>query len=876
MNRIPPVIVRSNPTLLPRHSTGAGIVDRGPACARPAAAPRTFAARRIPGTPWICLVAFLSGAISVGRTAETEDARVLWGKEQLQKALTDAGYLDGAIDVAISVDPASPALPEVARHAEGFALRAESTRISVTGFDAAGVLYGCLAAAADVSRRGEIGAGARLAEAPTLALRGPCVLLMKLGSYNYVVSPEEFPSFYDRAQWLRWLDRMAELRFNCLTLWNGHPFAYFVPFDRFPEAQAGMPSGLLERNREMLHWLITEAGRRNIQLVFEFYNIHTSVYFQRAHHLPDEIRTPTPLLRDYTAYAVETFAREFPEVGYHITPGEAIDLEYTDTWVNDVLLPAMERGGRRGPVWLRAWGIDLPHARRVADAHPDIWMERKFNVEMIAGKRADPENRAWAALTGRHVVNIHMAANLEPFRWSPPAYIRDCVQSAIATGATGLHLYPRKSWRWPQGSEPETPVVEWERNWSWYAAWARYAWNPVRDPVADRAWWLNQFRLRFGDEQAADLLLQSIDAGADVLPALQRLIWLGDSNHTVISAGIRLSQLEQAPGIPFLDLPDVAQRIPDFLATLRAGKAPTAPTPPEAIAAQVRSATRAADLARGAAAAATRHRAEISAWARDARAIQLVARFYQEKMNAAVLRASAAAPDTTTKPDAFLAPLERSLQTYRELATFLQSAYDSLSDVPPWHPARLEKVPYHWTDLVPLFERELMVYRQSLQPGAVLSDEPALPGLAGKLFGDPGFKRLAGADPVNSLDLHWSDDSGRGRGWSAEWRGFLLWPRDGKVTLRVRADQAVTIAARGEVVLEATAAGSHDITLAGRRGEAIPLRVAYDHPQGSGSFLVIQWSVPDDGTFAPIPAAALRHSERDAQWVDSAVLLNEL
>ena len=301
-----------------------------------------------------------------------------------------------------------------------------------------------------------------------MSLRGPCILLMKLGTYNFTMSPEEFPFFYDRELWIRWLDFMASQRFNTLTLWNGHPFAYFVPFEKYPEAQDGMEPGLVEKNRQMLHWLVEEGRQRNIRFIFEFYNIHTSVYFQEAHDLPDEISEPTDLLRDYTSYAVERFVSEFPEVGLHITPGEALDINWTDRWVNDVLYPAIERGGIQAPVLVRSWGLDLPHARKIAEAYPETWFERKFGVEMIADTRADPENREWAALTGRHVVNIHMAANLEPFRWSPPDYIRRCVLSALETGAGGLHLYPRKAWRWPDGSEPADPRLQWDRDRIWF------------------------------------------------------------------------------------------------------------------------------------------------------------------------------------------------------------------------------------------------------------------------------------------------------------------------------------------------------------------------------------------------------------------------
>ena len=119
-----------------------------------------------------------------------------------------------------------------------------------------------------------------------MSLRGTCILLMKLGTYDYPVTPRELPFFYDRKLWTEYLDFLAENRFNYIAFWNGHPFDYFVKLPNYPEAQDGLAPGLLKRNRQMLLWLAGEAQKRNIWLMFQFYNIHTSVYFQKAHRLP--------------------------------------------------------------------------------------------------------------------------------------------------------------------------------------------------------------------------------------------------------------------------------------------------------------------------------------------------------------------------------------------------------------------------------------------------------------------------------------------------------------------------------------------------------------------------------------------------------------
>ena len=287
------------------------------------------------------------------RVTKADEPRIGWGKARLEDALTKAGYdLAGSgRPVDVSVDPARVRQGSKAGGAESFRIVASGDRLSVIGFDAAGAMYGCLELEAV---RPPEPAAARAARSVRRVrksiLRGTCILLMKLGTYDYPVTPREFPFFDDRRLWTEYLDFLAENRFNYIAFWNGHPFDYFVKLPNYPEAQDGLEPGLLERNHHLLLWLAEEAEKRNIWLMFQFYNIHTSVYFQKAHRLPAWNPRPTPLLAQYTGQCIERFVSEFPSVGLYICPGEALQLKYTDAWIKDVILAAVKRTGRTPPI----------------------------------------------------------------------------------------------------------------------------------------------------------------------------------------------------------------------------------------------------------------------------------------------------------------------------------------------------------------------------------------------------------------------------------------------------------------------------------------------------------------------------------------------
>ncbi len=625
-----------------------------------------------------------------------EDPRVAWGRAQLESALAAVQAPQRSVEIVI--DAAPGALVDAAAKPEGFRIVTSKEAIRVVGFDAAGVLYGCLELAQRTRALGRLPDNLDVSDAPALSLRGTCILLMKLGTYDYPITPEEFPFFYDKGLWTDYLEFLAANRFNYIAFWNGHPFDYFVRLEKYPEAQDGMDPALIARNHDLLLWLGAEAEKRNICLMFEFYNIHTSVYFQKAHKLPAWNPKPTPLLTDYTAYCIERFVSEFPNIGLYVCPGEALQLEHTADWINNVIFPAVLRTGKTPPIMIRAWAIDLEHMRQLAGHYPRLYTESKFNVEMIASTQIDPATRDWASVTGNHVVNIHCLGNLEPFRWNPPSYIRQCMQNSVAAGATGLHLYPRKAWRWPFGCDKtDTPELQWQRDHFWFEMWGRYAWNPQRDPEQERAYWLSQLEARFGTPKAAEAMLTLFEADGDVLPALQRLFWIGNDNHTVVTAGATLEQLRNAPGIPFLPLECL--RVPEYLDALKHEKPLEKESPLDFLARKLEESTRACAAAGVAVAAATRNQAEAKRYSSDAKAIQLTARYYLRKLAAA-----------TAKGDASRAALQESVDIFRELTELTRQSYDSLSDVPAWNPSKELPCPYHWADVLPLYEKELARY----------------------------------------------------------------------------------------------------------------------------------------------------------------------
>ena len=85
----------------------------------------------------------------------------------------------------------------------------------VCGRDGSGVIYGCRELIDRVNdSEGKLNFPEELKDGPEMVLRGACVGLQKMtylpghGVYEYPYTPESFPWFYDKEQWIKYLDML--------------------------------------------------------------------------------------------------------------------------------------------------------------------------------------------------------------------------------------------------------------------------------------------------------------------------------------------------------------------------------------------------------------------------------------------------------------------------------------------------------------------------------------------------------------------------------------------------------------------------------------------------------------------------------------------
>ncbi|SEE95177.1 hypothetical protein [Ruania alba] len=617
----------------------------------------------------------------------------------------------------------------------------------VTGESESGVLYGCQELARQIEAIGEVPRDLDRGEAPDLVLRGPAIGLQKTTVepprqvYEYPINRERFPWFYDRSTWLDLLDLLFSERANVIYLWSGHPFSSFVRLPDYPEAQEVTAEELAE-NRELLSWLTAEADRRGIWIVVKFYNIHIPLPFAVHHDIALHQPTPTALTSDYTRQSIAAFVDQFPNVGLYTCLGEVLQGDiYGAEWFVDTILAGVKEGVARSgrdelpPVIVRAHAVDLkPILAQALTSYPRLFTEAKFNGESLTtwnprGKWQDI-HRDLAAQGSLHIVNIHILANLEPFRFGAVSFIQKSVSAIVHRLAShGLHLYPLFYWEWPLTPDRAEPRLrQIDRDWIWYAAWLRYAWRSDRDADGEREYWTRALADQFGSREAAAGALDAYEAMGQVAPRLVRRLGITEGNRQTLSLGMTMSQLTN-PGRhrPWADLWDshapAGERLETYVQREVRGEAHVGETPITVV-------EDACYFAERAVAAITRggehvRRAvdEYQRIADDAEAIALMAAFYRLRVEAAVAVVAYREGDGRS-PGQDVPSLQRAADQIDKSVT-LYERLTELTDRSYYYANSMQtpqrKVPFadghefaHWRQCLPLYLEEAKNFRANV------------------------------------------------------------------------------------------------------------------------------------------------------------------
>ena len=620
----------------------------------------------------------------------------------------------------------------------------EKANVLICAKDDSGALYGYLELAKRIRAEGKLPDDLNFHDGPTMTLRGTCVAMQKTfilpgrKVYEYPYTPELFPWFYDKKLWTEYLDFLCANRMNTLYLWNGHPFASLVRLKDYPYA-VEVPDDIFQKNQEQYRWLAGECDKRGIWLVQMFYNIFVSKPFAETNHISTQLSAPTSLVADYTRKSIAEFVKEFPNVGLMVCLGEALQGTSNQVeWATKTILPGVLDGMRAAglkeqpPVVIRTHAMN-PEAIMPAcfQVYSNLFTETKYNGESLTtweprGK-GQATHQAMAKL-GPHLVNIHILSNLEPFRYGATEFIRQSVlASRDRLGATGIHLYPLSYWNWPYAPDiADPPLKQWERDWIWFEAWARYTWNPDVPAAEDQAYWISRLAEKFGNTNAAEKILDAYNAAGEVAPRFIRRFGITEGNRQTLSLGMTLDQLVNpmkygAIEDLWLSQAPPGERLDEYVRKEWKHEAHVGETPETIIGEALSFASNAVASLASVPLPGLKSPDEFARLQNDTRCIQALAENYAAKVRAteSVLRFDLSHD---------LADLERagkflgeSLADYKKLVALTETTYryansmqTSQRKIPVRGGENGRGTNFLWSQLVPLYEKELEDFQAQL------------------------------------------------------------------------------------------------------------------------------------------------------------------
>jgi hypothetical protein len=630
---------------------------------------------------------------------------------------------------------------------EGFAISPVKNSLFIAGADNSGALYGCIELADRIKATGKLPLGLAMVDKPEMVMRGACVgvqkpvLLEGRGTYEYPYTPENFPWFYDKAMWVRYLDSLAENRMNALYLWNGHPFASLVKVKEYPYA-VEVDDATFKKNEEIFAFLTQEADKRGIWVIQMFYNIIVSKPFAEKNNLKtqDRNRPIVPIIADYTRKSIAAFVQKYPNVGLMVALGEAMEGVGQDDidWFTKTIIPGVKDGLKvlgkteEPPIVLRAHDTDAPAVMKAAlPLYKNLYTEAKYNGEALTtytphGAWADL-HRTLSRIGTVQIENVHILANLEPFRYGSADFIQKCVQAMHSVyEANGLHLYPQASyWDWPYAADKaDTRLLQIERDWIWYKEWSRYAWNCHRSRPEEIKYWGKQLAGMYGCTPAqGELILKAYEESGEISPQILRRVGITDGNRQTMTLGMLMAQFTNPEKFGLFSLLYESEAPEGEILSQYAEKEwkhqpHVGETPVDVMNNIVSYGQKAVAAIDAATPGITKNKAEFNRLKNDMYCYNAMANSFSAKIKAAVAIMRYKYTDDAADLEKAVPDMERSLNSYRQLVKLTKDNYLYANSMQ----TRQRKIPVPgtdgkmktWEELLPVYEKEFANFKKNI------------------------------------------------------------------------------------------------------------------------------------------------------------------
>jgi len=445
-------------------------------------------------------------------------------KQVLAEAGSRLGQGEPPVTVVLRIAPGVP---------QSYSIHRDKHLIAVTGGDDRGLMYGILRLAEEVKLGIPLDRVREETKKPYVLMRA-FKFNLPLPGTRYL-SPSSLKNnqwFTDLDYWRKFLDHLAEDRFDVLEFWSAEPWGQMVSLKKYPEGTSLSPEEM-RRHIHFFHTLFHMAKVRGIDTYLVTWNIDLDPAFASAHHIP-AWNYGSPLVRDYLRDCVRTTLITYPELtGLGTTQGEQMGVVPVDKrgdWIADVYFRAIQESGRKNvPFIFRYWGGTPADTEKAAAAYSlgPVYLDIKYNGEDVySSPMYHVQNSAW--LTQKHTYQFlwHLRNDqLFSFRWGNPEFVRELMRNMKRTNPAGFTYGSEEDIPGPENYDTPSARAhqpwpyKFQKQWFMLALWGRLGYNP---DVSDRVW-REYFRYEYGS--AGYALYDCTVAASRIAPLITSFHW---------------------------------------------------------------------------------------------------------------------------------------------------------------------------------------------------------------------------------------------------------------------------------------------------------------------------------------------------------------
>ncbi len=371
---------------------------------------------------------------------------------------------------------------------------------------------------------------------------------------KYTMHQTQFESyFFDEQYWARYLDTLAQNRFNTLALIFGYenqgyftpPYPYFFDVEGFPEVHVvGLTKDEQKRNLDMLNRLIEMTHERGINFTLGIWDhIYRNTDLQESANIQNIVSGLTgETLAPYTKAALAELLQLVPDIDaihfrMHYESGLRTG-DYDQFWGDifetvknvrpDIRFDARAKGL---PDSIIDKAIQIGINFRLVTKYWTEQMGLPFHPTSIFRESQFERRHGYADLLRYpQKYKIHWrlwnCGTRHVLLWGDPDYVRRFAGSTHLYDGEGFEVVEplaTKMWYHPHDMEPfelldpQYQYYDWEfeRYWHFFQLFGRLGYNPETPPEV----WQKEFEKRFG-KQAAPFVEKAIHRASQILPRI--------------------------------------------------------------------------------------------------------------------------------------------------------------------------------------------------------------------------------------------------------------------------------------------------------------------------------------------------------------------